>query len=194
MRSGAGLEGTASCMRLRSSLTVMEAGRPARVMPPSSSTEGERTLRLIVCSASVMPSMCSSDYGESDRRFSVWEWATCLYTLRFRVKLRIRRQLQRRLPCAVRKSLSGCPAEALGITDATFRRLPLYVQDVLTTCACDATVSVGCSWKHLRTHGRNGAKPSPVGTSWVSRSSGFSHTTRRLRRHLPALPLRIPSS
>jgi len=48
MRSGTGLEETASRMRLRSSLIVVVVGRSVKVMPPSTSLDGERILRLMV--------------------------------------------------------------------------------------------------------------------------------------------------
>lgn len=56
IRSGAGLDDTASCMRLRSSLIVVDTGRCGKVMPPSTSAEGERILRVMTRSSSAMVS------------------------------------------------------------------------------------------------------------------------------------------
>lgn len=54
MRSVAGLLGTASCIRWRSSLMVVDVGRSGRLTPPSTSVDGERILRLTKTGSSAM--------------------------------------------------------------------------------------------------------------------------------------------
>src|SRR5690242_3201707 len=54
MRSGPGLEATASWILRRSSLTVVDAGSSRRWMPPSNSLDGDSTFRLMASASSAM--------------------------------------------------------------------------------------------------------------------------------------------